>query len=116
MKFIALAFIAATTMGVSSCRPEGKLESLCIMNFTDKMCWVNKSKGIGFSFQDMAQDQIKCRKEGSNTACWYAIDADDIERIAKKLNECSVKPQGVSDEAVYYPQSQQDSEGAEGAL
>src|SRR6188508_1157589 len=61
------------------------LESLCILDFDKKMCWVDEKAGVGVSFADMDKNQKAC-KEDPIEICWFAMDSWDLTRMHQKLN------------------------------
>ncbi len=73
---VAVSFL----VGCASLPPK----SLCFMDFVSKTCWVDRPNGVGFKFEDMADQQIRCHIE-PNTPCWYSLDSHDLTRIVDKL-------------------------------
>lgn len=91
VRFLLYATLfALTPVLFTGCKDQDgeEIKSLCIPNFVDKVCWFNKKEGIGLTFDQLALQQIECKKENTNIACYYMIDGHDIKRIADKLSEC----------------------------
>lgn len=66
-------------LSLSNCAThQGKpLSSLCILDFKDKMCWVDKSHGEGYSFKELAESEIS----------YFGLNQFDLERIHATLNK-----------------------------
>lgn len=61
------------------------VKSLCIMDFQDQMCWVDKENHQGFSFPEMWEQQSRCQTH-EQIPCWYGIDSADLTRIMDSLD------------------------------
>lgn len=57
------------------------LSSLCLMDFESQMCWYDKEKGFGYTFEYLNNS---CKNGGP---CWFALDEYDLTRIHKALNK-----------------------------
>lgn len=81
-KKTSLILLALLVISLTSCTTHkgAPLQSLCILDFEAKVCWVNKAHGVGFSFDEMNG----CDSGGK---CWFAIDEHEIERIFSTLNK-----------------------------
>ena len=63
-----------------------EVKSLCVLNFDDEMCWVNKEKNIGFTFKEMGDTNRRAKELPTlNSPIWFALDSYDLERIVDSL-------------------------------
>ncbi len=73
---------------VQGCATGAPVKSLCYLDFVNKVCWVNKAHGEGFTFEEMVKQQEMCESEGGkNIPCWYGIDGVDLQRIHNRLSQ-----------------------------
>lgn len=62
----------------AACGTGLKIDSLCIMDPGEGMCWVNKGQGKGIKISEMEN--------------FYALNEADLKKVVDKLNECKSKP------------------------
>jgi hypothetical protein len=81
-------------MGVANCGSGEKLESLCILNIPDKMCWVDKEAGEGFTFE-----QIRKLLDDHNMAT-FCVREDDYKRVTDRLRDCKYQSTSTAQQLI----------------
>lgn len=85
--FLFILFFLFSIWLLASCATVEKssvpLTSLCIMDYEAKKCWVNKTLGKGWSFEEMKQAQRDCVGD-SEFPCWYGVNSTDLKALSVK--------------------------------
>lgn len=81
--FMLFALVLGASL-ITSCSSNSlkgaPLDSLCVLDFEARTCWVNKAHGEGYLFEEMSN----CDEGG---ICWFALSEKDLTRIHSTINK-----------------------------
>jgi hypothetical protein len=87
VKGITIAcFLLLFCAGFSDCGSNSipvELESLCIVDLEQGVCWIDEATGQYLELSEVSEDMEKCfdSENYPNARCWYLIDSDDLEEL-----------------------------------
>ena len=84
---IIIHIIFAT--GCATTYEHPRLYSLCTLDPDAKMCWIDKKKNYGISFDEMKVQNAGCEAGHGPPvgACWFGMTNQDLSRIIRDMQE-----------------------------